>query len=100
MVNICKKHKVLIFSDEVHRDILFKDTDFVSLGHFVDLYDQIIIGASPNKPFNFGGLKTTYVLAKNTFLNESLRKELIKTKMTSPNNFGIPAIEAAYDSED
>ncbi|ATZ16344.1 cystathionine beta-lyase [Entomoplasma freundtii] len=100
IVNICKKHKVIIFSDEVHRDIIFKETKFTSLAHFESLYDQVIVGVSPNKPFNFGGFKTTYILVKNESLNNSLKQELVKTKMTSPNTFGVPALIAAYECAD
>lgn len=95
--DICKENKVLLISDEIHREFVFKDSEFVSMGEFLSENDKIILCFSPNKAFNLGGLKTSYVAIKNKKLRDKFSKQLKKNQITSPNVFAIPALVAAYN---
>ena len=56
---------------------------------------------SPNKGFNLGGLKSSYIIVKNKKIRERLLSYLQKVYVTSPHVFAVPAIIAAYnDSEE
>lgn len=67
IVRICEKHNVILVSDEVHRDILRKNEKFISI---LSITKNAILCCSPNKTFNLGGLKGSYVIIKN----ENIRK--------------------------
>lgn len=99
---ICIKHNVLLVCDEVHRDIVFDKESFTSLWNANDdIIDNSIMCLSPNKGFNLGGLKSSYVLIKNKNIREKFLKYLKKVYITSPHVFAIPALIAAYEeSED
>lgn len=99
---LCLKYNVLLVSDEIHRDVVFKGHEFISLWNaHPDIHNNSLICVSPNKGFNLGGLKTSYVIAKNKEVREILLGQLKRNSITSPNVFAIPAITAAYnDSEE
>ena len=99
---LCLKYNVLLVSDEIHRDVVFKGHEFISLWNaHPDIHSNSLVCVSPNKGFNLGGLKTSYVLAKNKKVRETLLEQLKRNSITSPNVFAIPAITAAYnDSEE
>ena len=99
---LCLKYNVLLVSDEIHRDVVFKGHEFISLWNaHPDIHNNSLICISPNKGFNLGGLKTSYVIAKNKEVREILLGQLKRNSITSPNVFAIPAITAAYnDSEE
>ncbi|MEG2354107.1 MAG: MalY/PatB family protein [Clostridium sp.] len=102
LADLCLKYNVLLVSDEIHRDVVFEGRTFISLWNaHPDIYKNSLVCVSPNKGFNLGGLKTSYVLAKNKEVREVLLEQLKRNSITSPNVFAIPAITAAYnDSEE
>ena len=61
--NICKRNQVYLISDEIHRDIVFPNSKFTSLWNANDnVMDSSVLCVSPNKGFNLGGLKTSYIV--------------------------------------
>lgn len=98
---LCLKYNVLLVSDEIHRDVVFKGHRFVSLWNaHPEIYKNSIICVSPNKGFNLGGLKTSYVLIRDLKVRETLLERLKSNSITSPNVFAIPAIVAAYNESE
>lgn len=99
---ICLKHNVLLVCDEIHRDVIFDRESFTTLWNAHDkIADSSIMCVSPNKGFNLGGLKSSYIIIKNKEIREKLLTYLQKVYVTSPHVFAVPAIIAAYnDSEE
>lgn len=99
---ICIKHNVLLVCDEIHRDIVFNKKSFTTLWNSnSEIIDKSIMCISPNKGFNLGGLKSSYIVIKNEKIREKMLNYLKKVYVTSPHVFAIPAIVAAYnDSEE
>lgn len=98
--NICKRNQVYLISDEIHRDIVFPNSKFTSLWNANDnVMDSSILCVSPNKGFNLGGLKTSYIVVPNKSLREKIYARLSANYVTSPHVFAVPAIEAAYRYE-
>lgn len=100
--DLCLKYDVLLVNDEIHRDIVFKGNEFISLWNaHPGIINKSVLCISPNKGFNLGGLKTSYVVIPNKNIREILLNRLKSNSITSPNVFAIPAIIAAYnESED
>ncbi|MBO0455114.1 MalY/PatB family protein [Candidatus Enterococcus murrayae] len=96
---LCRKYKVLIFSDEIHQDLVFapnKMTSFFEAGeNFSDFSLQF---TSMTKTFNLAGIKNSIVLVKN----EQLRKQLVHKQeqnfQQEINTFGLVGMEAAYNT--
>lgn len=99
---ICIKHNVLLVCDEIHRDIVFNKESFTTLWNTNnEIINSSIMCISPNKGFNLGGLKSSYIVIKNEKIREKMLNYLKKVYVTSPHVFAIPAIVAAYnDSEE
>ena len=95
------KYNVLLVSDEIHRDVVFKGKTFVSLWNaHPEIYKNSILCVSPNKGFNLGGLKTSYVVIRDAKVRETLLERLKSNSITSPNVFAVPAIIAAYNESE
>lgn len=96
--NLCLKYDVLLVCDEIHRDVVFKRDKFTTLWNANEvIWKNSIMCISPNKGFNLGGLKSSYLVIKNKEIREKMLSYLKKVYVTSPHVFAIPAIVAAYN---
>lgn len=96
IAKLCLKYNVLLISDEVHRDILRTNEKFISMNNIKEIDDLLITCVSPNKSFNLGGLKGSYVIIKNKKIMNKFLKYLEKVYVTSPNILIQPALITAY----
>ena len=95
IANICKKHNVLMISDEVHSDLIRKGVKFTPFMEVAGS-ENVIVTTAVNKTFNLAGLQMTNMIIKDEKL-----KQAFKDDYTSPTPFGIAAVIAAYNkSED
>lgn len=98
---ICIKHDVLLVCDEIHRDIVFNRESFTTLWNANENIDNnSIMCISPNKGFNLGGLKSSYIIIKNPNIRNKMLNYLKKVYVTSPHVFAIPAVVAAYNESE
>lgn len=95
-IDICKRHDVLIISDETHADFIWKG-EFRSYASFYDMYENIIIGLSTSKNFNIAGLEASNIIIKSEDLREFFKKLLRQGGIHNPSYFCIPAVIAAYE---
>lgn len=99
MNDICLEHKVIIFSDEIHADIVYKPHRHIPIGIWDNPY--LISGISPAKSFNMAGLATAVMMTNNNEYNEKLSALNRGLHTFMGNSFGLAAFTAAYrDSED
>lgn len=96
MIDICKENDVLIISDEVHADFIWKGK-FVSFGQFYNDYDKMIICTSASKTFNIPGLEASSIIIYNEKIRNDFKKMLRQAGIHNPSYFCIPAVEAAYE---
>lgn len=95
---ICKKHGVLVVSDEIHQDIIVGDKKFIPAAIVKDgLYrDNLITVSAASKTFNLAGLLHNHIV----ICDEALRKQYdayAKTvNQTEVNVMGMVATQAAY----
>jgi len=97
IAEICLKHSITVFSDEIHADLAFNGrvvTPIASLSK--EISDICITSFSPSKVFNIAGMYTSAVIISNPELKSVLQKQLAKTRATSSSLFGIDAYIAAY----
>jgi cystathionine beta-lyase len=96
--NICLKHKVIVASDEIHCDFVYKGykhTIFASLGN--KFLNNSIWCSAPSKSFNLAGLQTSNIFAANENLRNKLKLELEKTGYETLNTMGLAACQSAYE---
>jgi len=97
MAEICLKHNVIILSDEIHCDLVykpFKHTPVASLSQEISM--QTITTVAPSKTFNLSGLSTASVIIENSSLRRKFNIQLDHLHIGGGNIFGNIASEQAY----
>lgn len=97
MAEICLKHDVKIFSDEIHSDLILKGNKFTSMLSLDEKYRKITAAAmAPSKTFNIAGLYSSIVLIPNESMRDEYNKISQSLHIGGLNIFGYTAMEAAY----
>lgn len=95
---MCLENNVLIMSDEIHADLVFKDFKFTPLASISkEIADSIVTFIAPSKTFNMAALSTSSVIASNKELKDKYDKVLDAIHVGLGNVFGTVASEAAYN---
>ncbi len=96
IINICKKHNVLIISDEIHKDIILFDNAFTSLLHYAEVWQNIVICTSEAKTFNLPGISDSMIIVPDETHRESFKKITRKYNLGATNVLTRVALETAY----
>ena len=91
---ITNKHNVIVISDEIHADFIYKGYNFTSYAT-IDKKNSIIC-TSPSKTFNLAGLHTGNLYVFDDSLRRKIRASIRKTGYSQSNVMGIVASTAAY----
>ena len=99
ILEICKKHNVLVISDEIHQDIIMKGykhipSAIVANGKYAD---NLITISAASKTFNLAGLIHSNIIISNDELRKKYDKEIKKTNQTEINILGMLATQVAYE---
>ena len=96
---ICRRNNLLVFSDEIHNDIVYapaKHTVFATLSEWSEQHS--IIAMAPSKTFNIAGLEASFISIPNKELREKYQYLLrYGLHVANGNSFGIYAAKAAYE---
>jgi cystathionine beta-lyase len=98
---LCLKYKVLVISDEIHSDLVFKPhkhTYFASISE--KIAQQTVTFIAPSKTFNVAGLSSSIVYSDNAELHEKFEKFVNRFSISGGTIFGDVALEAAYTHGD
>lgn len=97
--DICIKHDVVIFSDEIHADFVYEPNKhhvFASLGE--SYAANSVVATAPSKSFNIAGLQVSNIFIENKKLRDAFRNEIVKSGYSQLNTMGLVAARAAYES--
>ncbi|MGN7386337.1 MalY/PatB family protein [Sporosarcina sp. SAFN-015] len=98
ILSICKKHGVLVVSDEIHQDLVMEGhkhipSAIINDGEFAD---RLITVTAPSKTFNLAGLLTSHIIIENEQLRAEFDAYVKTVNQTEVNILGLTAAEAAY----
>lgn len=93
LVKICVKNNIIIFSDEIHSDIVFKPASHISILTIPEAREISIMGHSIGKTFNTSGLKSSFSITPNKNLRKELEKSHKLAHADNINLFGKIAIQ-------
>jgi len=94
---ICIEHNVLIISDEIHADLMFKGHIHIPFASISEEFAQnTIVCTAPSKTFNLAGLQTANIIIPNPKIGEIYLAHMKKNHLMRPNVFGALATESAY----
>lgn len=96
MGDICVKHHVIVVSDEIHQDFVFKGKHIVLAGLKKEYADISITCTSPSKTFNLASMMMSNIFIPNRELKHRFCKELDAAGTSQLGVMGLVACEAAY----
>ena len=94
--NICVKHGVIVVSDEIHQDFVFKGKHQVFAGVKKEFQDISITCTSPSKTFNLASMMISNIFIPNPELRRKFQKQLDAAGISQLGVLGLVAVEAAY----
>lgn len=96
---LCRKYGVLVFSDEIHQDLVFSPNEMTSFFAAGDGFSDFSLQfTSMTKTFNLAGIKNSIVFAKNEKLRKQLEHKQTENFQQEINTFGLIGMEAAYET--
>ena len=94
--DICVKHGVIVVSDEIHADFVFKGRHHVFASLKKEFENISVTCTSASKTFNLAGLMMSNIFIPNHELKRKFRKELDAAGTSQLGIMGLVATEAAY----
>lgn len=97
IARLCLKHDVLILSDEIHCDLVFKGQHHIPMASLSDeVAAQTVTFMAPSKTFNLAGLQASYLVTSDKEKHDKLDAQLSSQGVGGLNTMGNTALEAAY----
>lgn len=94
--DICLKHGVIVVSDEIHQDFVFRGRHHVFAGLKKEFENISITCTAPSKTFNLAGLMMSNIFIPNRELKRKFCSELYAAGTSQLGIMGLVACEAAY----
>lgn len=94
--DICYRHKVLIVSDEIHGDFVFRGRHHVLAGLKKEYEEITVTCTAPSKTFNIAGLQVSNIFIPNERLRTLFEERISACGCSGPNSAGLAACLAAY----
>ncbi len=95
---ICTQHNVLIASDEIHSDIVYKEYKHTPIASIEGFSQNVITLMAPSKTFNIAGLNTALAVIPNESLYRKFWLLIESMGLGIGNVFGVTAAQAAYET--
>lgn len=98
IAHICLKHNVRVISDEIWRDLVYKNHQFISFASLSKEVEDITITCfSASKTFNLAGLQASFISIPRKEERDIFRKGLGKYHIGRNNSFNVVAVETAFN---
>lgn len=94
--DICLRHRVLVVSDEIHADFVFRGKHQVFTEVREEYRDISVICTSPSKTFNLAGLQVSNIFIPNPELKRRFQVQMKASGYSQLNIMGLIACETAY----
>jgi cysteine-S-conjugate beta-lyase len=97
LAEICLKNNILMFSDEIHCDLVYQPHKFIPLASISPkIATHTLTAIAPSKTFNLSGLGTAAVIISDEILRKKFTQTLDHLHVGGGNIMGNIALEAAF----
>lgn len=100
ILQIAEKHDLVIFSDEIHADLVYPAKRHTVLSALAEVSagskTSVITAVAPSKTFNIPGLNLSVLVVPNPEHRKKLSQTFDMMHVSASNPFSIVAFEAAY----
>ena len=100
VLDIARKHNLIILSDDIHCDLIYPGNTHTMLGKLAQPDDKIITAIAPNKTFNIPGLGLSALVIPDAAQRNAMKQTFESLHVGNTNPFSIAAFEAAYREGD
>lgn len=98
---LCLKYNVLVISDEIHSDIIYKGHQHIPFASLSpEIANNSIVCVNPSKTFNNAGVRTGAVVIPNRNLHDLFYASVANNKAYGRTVFGTLPLEVAYNECD
>lgn len=94
--DICRKHHVIVVSDEIHEDFVFQGKHHVFVNLKEEYKEFAIVCTAPSKTFNIAGLQVSNIFIPDEELRKRFKKQIAAAGYSQLNATGLVACETAY----
>ncbi|MCA8878982.1 MAG: pyridoxal phosphate-dependent aminotransferase [Rhodobacteraceae bacterium] len=99
LANFCRRHDLLLISDEVHHDLVFPGARHLPMPLAApEIADRLVMLTAASKTFNIAGSHVGNVIVEDAALRSAFTATMGAMGM-SPNAFGMHMVPAAYSPE-
>lgn len=91
---LCSKYGTIILSDEIHADVVYEPFKFTTI--LKTSLENVIVLNSAGKSFNVPGLTNGYGFVPDEKIRKLYTEALEASELSTPNIFGMLALQAAY----
>jgi cystathionine beta-lyase len=100
ILRIADKHNLVVFSDEIHADLVYPEARHHILSRLAKAWAgskaNVITAVAPSKTFNIPGLNLSALIVSDSRHREELARTFDILHVSASNPFSIAAFEAAY----
>ena len=97
MAECCLKHDVIICSDEIHADIVFRGARHIPTATLsTEIAARTVSCFAASKTFNIAGLNTAFAVIPDPDIRAAFQRVKHNVGNPEPNLMGVIATEAAY----
>lgn len=96
LLEIAEKYNLLIFSDEIHADLVYSGNRHYSIATLSSSANNIITAVAPSKTFNIPGLNLSTLIIPDKSTRDAVKTVFSNFHIGASNPFSITAFESAY----
>lgn len=96
LLQISEKYDLMIFSDEIHADLIYPGNQHHTLAPLTDNPANILTAITPSKTFNIPGLNLSSLIIPDPAARKKITQVFDAMHVSASNPFSIAAFEAAY----
>jgi len=96
LLRIAEKHDLIVFSDEIHADLVYPESKHCTLSLLAGNSPNIVTAVAPSKTFNIPGLNLSALIVPDQERRTAIARAFDTMHVSASNPFSIVAFEAAY----
>jgi cystathionine beta-lyase len=96
ILQIAQKHDLVVFSDDIHADLVYPGNRHHMLAALAEGSARIVTAVAPSKTFNIPGLNLSALIVPDADTRAALARVFDTMHISASNPFSIAAFEAAY----
>ncbi len=98
---LCKKHHVIVLSDEIHCDIVRPGKEYIPFASVSKTnLENSITCIAPTKAFNMAGLHSACIVVYDEVLRHKVNRGINTDEVAEANSFAICATKAAFNESE